>query len=377
MMTFEPRGPDITAFPFAEWSKLHDAVWHHPNPALFTKPDPLGYGPLRVEIAHHLRDWRNLEVAPDQVIITSGLAESLDLLASAVLPPGAAIAVEDPGYALVRYVLQKNRLGIIPVPVDRHGFAIDLLTQPASGMLITPSRQYPMGMTMPLARRLAILEWANTNDGYIIEDDFDGEFNYNGAPLPALKSLDRRDRVIYLGSFSKVMFSGLQIGYLVVPHSMVTPIETMINHKGIQVSFMSQPVLAKFIETGKFGIHLHRMRRLYNTRMKALIDGVAKICPDLLHIDKPTGGMHAIAHIIREPATGAKDWQGLSNHQHPSDPEIVRRAKAAGISLTALSDYSVTGARHSGLVMGFAAYDEAQILAAVKTLAAAIDPGRA
>lgn len=202
---FDNVAPDQREFPFQTWARLLNTIWRAPEPSLLGHYDVLGWYPLREAIAAHLRSWRGIICHPQQVVVTSGLSETMSLIAAITLKQGDVVAVENPGHKATRETLLLNGMQLLPVPVDEQGVDVERLGR-SRAAVITPSRQFPLGVTMPLARRLRLLEWAQQNNSYLIEDDYDGEYRYNGQPLPALASLDREGRTFYVGSFSKVMF---------------------------------------------------------------------------------------------------------------------------------------------------------------------------
>ncbi|WP_416898974.1 MAG: PLP-dependent aminotransferase family protein [Minwuia sp.] len=357
---FQISVPDLREFPFRDWARLSDQIWRAPEPALLTRPDPLGWPPLRAAIAGHLRDWRGLDCKPGQIVITSGLAETLELIARAVLPPGGRVAVEEPGHGPLRTVLTRAGLEVAPVPVDEQGFDIDRAPPGTAAAVVTPSRQFPLGMILPLARRLRLLAWARETGGTILEDDFDGEYRYRGQPLPAVMSLDDGDRVLYVGSFSKVLFPALRLAFAVLPEPLAPQVEAVIRSAGPKASLMPQPVLARFIETGGFATHIRRMRRLYATRQKALTEAIARHAPDLFEAEAEPGGMHLV--VRPGPALAGR----------MSDREAVRIAESAGIAARPLSAFFAGPPDREGFILGYAAFGEAELDAAVRCWAEAL-----
>ena len=349
---FEIGAPDQQSFPYREWARLHDRVWRAPEPALLAKADPFGWGPLRTAIAAHLRDWRGISCHSAQIVITSGIVETIDLIAAAALNPQDTVLVEDPGYDIVRRALKRNALTCVESLVDKNGFDIGraIAKSPrARAVVVTPSRQYPLGMTLPLARRLELLDWAPRADGYIIEDDYDSEFRYQGQPLPALMSLDDRDRVIYVGSFSKVMFPTLRIGFAVLPMHLIEAATTALSALGARASLVPQPALARFMAEGAFAKHLRRMRRLYVRRQAALVTAIHQTMDDLLDATPAPAGMHLVARL----------HPGLSARM--TDAEASNRAAAHGVTARPLSSFYAGSRKTQGLVLGYAGFDEAHI----------------
>jgi len=351
---------DQREFPFAEWARLSDQVWRKPEAALMARADPFGWPPLRAAIAAHLRDWRGLDCTAAQIVITSGLAETVELVARAALSPGDQVAVEEPGHSVLWQAIANAGLAPAHVRVDAQGFDIDCAPQDTAAVVVTPSRQFPLGVTMPLARRLRLLEWARETGGLVLEDDFDGEIRYRGQPLPAMMSLDDSQRVLYVGSFSKVMFPALRLAYAVLPEPLVPALSQVIGGIGPKASLVSQPVLARFIAGGGFATHLRRMRRLYGARQKALLDAIARHAGGLLEAEPEAGGMHLIARP-------GPDLKGRL-----SDREACARAEAAGITVRPLSALFAGTPDEEGFVLGYAGYTEAELDEAVRVWVAAL-----
>jgi GntR family transcriptional regulator/MocR family aminotransferase len=288
--------------------------------------------------------------------VTSGAAEAAELLAQSVLARGDTVLVEEPGYPLMHKVLAEIGLELEPVAVDGEGFDIAKASKPARAVLVTPARHYPLGATMPLARRLALLDWARNAGAVIIEDDYDSEYRYHGRPLPALMGVDEAGVTIYLGSFSKTMLPGLRLAFLVAPQVLLAPIAAAMRERGPRVSLMMQPVLAEFMRQGHYATHIRRMRRLYARRQKVLIAAIEKHGKGILRASPEPAGMHVIATLEN----------GMD------DREASRRAGLAKIVAPAVSDYFMGKPTRRGLALGYAGFDEATIEAGVKSLVAAL-----
>ncbi|APG49034.1 PLP-dependent aminotransferase family protein [Phaeobacter porticola] len=357
---FDVSVPEQGLFPYRQWSRHHDQVWRDPESALLTRADPAGWHPLRVAIADHLREWRGLICAPEQIFITSGVVEAIGLIAASALREGDQVLTEDPGFAVLNRALHRNRLIAVPAPVDRQGFDIKTAIQStpeAKAAIVTPSRHYPLGMTLPLSRRLELLEWAVSRNGYVIEDDFDSEYRYQGQPLPAMMSLNHQDRVIYVGSFSKVVFSALRLGFTVFPRSLLPNVRAALQQTDAQASIMVQPVLARFMQSGDFATHIRRMRRLYAKRQTALVKAIQTHAEDLLVVDPVPSGMHLVA-ILRPALT-----------LRMTDVEAADRANNVGLSVQPLSTFYTGEPVLQGLVLGFAGFSEEQLVPALQDLA--------
>lgn len=353
---FQPAAPELALFPHEIWAKLMLKTWRNPIRELLSSPDPLGWAPLRLAIADHLRAFRGMRCAPEQVVITSGAGEALELLAQSILKRGDKVLIEEPGYVLIRKTFSELGLKTVPIPVDADGLDIAKGPRDARAAVVTPARHYPLGMTMPLARRLALLEWARQRKTWIIEDDYDSEYRYHGKPLPALMGVDEAGVVISLGSFSKTMLPGLRIGYLVVPHSLIGDISAVMRERGARVSLFLQPVLADFMRLGHYAIHIRRMRRLYTKRQLALREAIARHAGDILATTPEPAGMHLVCTLIN----------GMS------DSDASKRAAKAGLLAPALSDYFAGKPFRHGLVLGYAGFDETVIDKSIRKLAQAL-----
>jgi len=353
---FQPAAHDARLFPHDEWAKLLDQTWRNSDnlsaPGIGSFGDPA----LREAIARHLHEWRGLRCQPSQVFVTAGGGDTTQLIVRALDLVGRQVVLEDPGYPLFASELSQQGVGVVPVTVDDEG--LNPVTMPAARLAITtPSRHYPTGVTMPLARRLDLLAWSDRHQALILEDDFDSEYRYRGTPLPTLMGLANNDRVLYMGSFSKVFTPQLRLGYLVVPEPLVAPFERVLSERGPLASAVAQPALAQFMVSGRFATHIRRMRRVYGVRQQALIESVAGHLGGLLKVQPEAGGMHLTAQL------GA----GLAVRM--SDVEVSQKASEAGLVLPALSGYCAGSARHQGLLMGYSGFDEAELDAACEKLA--------
>ena len=361
---FTPGLPETSQFPWDVWNRLSARAWREPSRGLLRHGEPGGYRPLREAIAAYLRAMRGVDCCWEQVLITTGGQQCTYIAAMAVTDPGDCVWIEEPGYAGLRGPLIAGGLRLAPVPVDKEGMSLAkaLLVEPTARLaVITPSRQYPLGITMSLARRLQFLDWAAENDGYILEDDYDSEYRFSGRPLSALQGLDRAGRVIYAGSFSKVLFPSLRLGYLVVPEGLVESVTRLRQALDDHPSALAQPILARFFEEGHFAAHVRRMRRLYQSRQRALLNAAEACLPGLLELLPAEAGMHLVARLAPPLA------------QRMSDLEASRNAEAAGISTPPLSRFFMNEPRGQGLLFGYAAVPEADFEEKIAKLARALD----
>jgi GntR family transcriptional regulator/MocR family aminotransferase len=362
---FQVGALDAGLFPHATWSRLLARAWRNPASSLTGGADSFGWRPLREAIARHLGEWRGIECDSAQIVVTSGTADALDIVAHCFFAAGDTLLVEEPGYAPMRFGLAKSGLGVASVRVDDEGF--DLQAAPtnvaARGAVLTPSRQFPLGATLTLTRRLKLLEWVARTGGYLIEDDFDSEYRYRGAPLPALMSLDRDARVIYLGSFSKILSPTLRIGFMVLPAPLLDEVRAYLRLRGVAASLIAQPALAEFMQSGDLAVHIRRTRRLYAQRQEALVAAASAALDGLLELVPSTAGMHLVADLAPRL------------RRRMTDRAAARLAEKAGVMVMPLADYFAGRPDRSALLLGFAGFGEAELRRAVRVLAGAL--GRA
>jgi len=296
---------------------------------------------------------------PEQVIVVSGSQQALDLAARVLLDPGDRVWVEDPGYMGARGALSGAGARLVPVPVDGEGLgvAVGVAREPDARLAcVTPSHQYPLGVTMSLGRRLELLGWANRSGAWVVEDDYDSEYRYTGCPLEALQGLDSEGRVLYIGTFSKVLFPALRLGYLVVPSDLIDAFVSARELTDRHPPTVDQAILAGFIAEGHFMRHLRRMRALYAERQAALIEEAARELPGLLDVNPAAAGMHLVGWLPE----GA------------DDREASRRAADLGVEAPPVSLYgSVSGGR-GGLMLGYAAVGDREMRGGVRRLASAL-----
>lgn len=359
IVPFDPGAQDARLFPFAEWSRHLARTWRAPDADLLHHKDSFGHEPLRSAIAAHLRDMRGVDCQPSQVVITASAAESVAIVARTVTRAGDTVLIEDPGYPATRRALEGVGATVAPLLVDDQGFTLTRAPS-AVAAVITPSRQYPLGLTMPLTRRLELLKWAEEAGSWIIEDDYDSEYRYVGRPLSALMSLGQSGQVIYLGSFSKTMFKSLRLGFVIVPERLVGRIAETLAETGSNASAIAQPALAEFMASGQFAAHIRRMRRLYAERQAALLAALDEHLSGLLEAPRQSAGMHIPAFFSAALAA------------RMSDTEAVRRLRKTGLTATALSTHYREAPPRQGLLLGFAAFEPREIHSAAERMAAVL-----
>ncbi|MBS0219738.1 MAG: PLP-dependent aminotransferase family protein [Proteobacteria bacterium] len=348
-IAFPTGQPDRTAFPFPLWAKLLEREWRKPAWSAAGALHPFGHPGLRAAIASYLGMARGFRCDPGTVVVTSGVRQSLSLFARIVLDAGDEAWIEEPGFVGTREALALADVRAIPVPVDTAGFSLEaaMARAPRARLaVVAPSHQFPLGIVLGLQRRLALLSWAERSNGWIAEDDFDGEYRYAGRPLAPLRALDRTGRVAYLGSFSKLLFPALRLSYVVLPDALVAAAEKIMASVDARASMLGQGALARFIMDGHLVAHLRRTRLLYSGRQQALIASAERHLGGLLQVAPDPGGMHLIAspHPDLEPAF--------------DDQTAMAAAASASISVSPLSACYRDAPKMHGLILGYASTPE-------------------
>jgi GntR family transcriptional regulator/MocR family aminotransferase len=363
---FRPGLPGLEAFPFDLWARLVARRWRRVSRQLLDYGDPAGYAPLREAIAAYLGEARAVRCEAHQVIVVTGAQQAVDLAARVLLDPGDTAWMEDPGYPGARGALVAAGIQLAPIPVDAEGLDVGHGARHAAGarlVYVTPSHQYPLGVTMSLHRRLALLEWASRSGAWILEDDYDSEYRYAGRPLAALQGLDAAGRVIYAGTFSKVLFPSLRLGYLIVPAELVDAFVAARALADRHAPSVPQAALADFIEGGHFARHIRRTRALYAERQAALVRAARRTLGALLEVGPAEAGMHL----------GGWLPEGVD------DRAAARAAQAREIDAPPLSAYRARPPRRGargGLMLGYAAYTPREIEDACARLAPALREAR-
>jgi GntR family transcriptional regulator / MocR family aminotransferase len=357
---FQVGQPDLQSFPIEIWSRLVARHARRMTVKALQYGDPMGLPELREVIANYLRTSRSVRCEASQIMIVSGSQQALDLSTRVLLNAGAAAWVEDPGYWLVHHVLKAAGCRAVPVPIDAQGIDVAAgvrLTRKARAAFVTPSHQYPLGVTMSAARRLRLLEWAQREDAWIIEDDYDSEYRYDSMPIASLQGLDRNARVIYIGTFSKVMFPSLRLGYVVIPPDLVERFTAMRRAMDLCPSHATQAVMADFIREGHFARHIRRMRPIYAARWRTLSAAIERELGASATVTSDAAGMHLTIVL-----SAGRD-----------DREIAAQAAQQSIYVSALSELSIGSSPRRGLVLGFGNTRESQIAAAVRQLKALVE----
>ena len=348
--------PAVQEFPSTAWSRLLNRAWKNAPPDSLRYGDPCGALPLRQEIALYLAATRGVKASSEQVIIVRGAQQGLDLAARLLLDPGDSVWLEDPGYPIARNILRGVGAEIANIPTDPDGIDVDAGSRQAPDArlaYIAPSHQFPLGATLSLRRRLELLNWAAERGAWILEDDYDSEFRYDGQPLTALQGLDTARRVIYIGTFSKTVFPAIRLGYLVVPPELVDAFIAARRAVDHMATSIEQLALAEFLASGQFARHVRQMRALYRARHDALLEAAATELDGLLRIEPARTGMHVVGWLPEDL----------------DDRSVEAASFDAGLETPALSNYCASRPFPPGLVLGFAAVDENAIRSAVTRLA--------
>jgi GntR family transcriptional regulator/MocR family aminotransferase len=348
--------PDAALFPWDEWRRLVARQLRSRQKRGAGYGEPAGLHRTRAAIARHVGVSRSVRAGPDDVLITRGAQQALDLVGRLLVEPGTTVAVEDPGYPQAQRLFRSLGAKIVPVPVDGEGLVVGALPGDARLVYVTPSHQFPLGMPMSLERRLALLAWAESHRAAIVEDDYDSEFRFDGRALEPLQSLDRAGRVIYVGTFSKVLLPMLRVGFLIAPKSLMGGLVVAKELADACGSPVTEGALAQLIDEGLLARHVRRVGREYQARREQLLASLTRRLDGELEPVPSAAGLHLTA-IFRDAGV---DAVGLS-----------RRAAELGVGVRPLSDYFLRRPR-AGLALGYGAVDPSRIDEGVRRLAVAL-----
>ncbi|MCL5030410.1 MAG: PLP-dependent aminotransferase family protein [Bacteroidetes bacterium] len=353
IIPFQNGLPSLEDFPFSTWLKIINRNGTYLPYLQFGYKDSTGYKPLKDAVANYLQTYRAVNCTAEQIVIINGSQQGLDLISRVMLKEKKNVLLEDPGYFGTRASVLSAKVNIFPVPVDEDGINIDyaIKNYPKSDFIYTtPSHQFPLGTTLSISRRLKLLEYAKKNNAWIIEDDYDSEFRYNGSPLPSLQGMDKFNRILYIGTFSKVLFPGLRLGYLVLPSvEMVEPFAVAKSIADRQSPIFDQIVLSKFIEEGHFTKHIRKMRMLYKERQDFLIDEIKKEIGNLLKVNPSNAGMHIVAWLPEKY----------------NDKKVSSLAKENNLIVYPLSEYKLRFNQKPALVIGYTGFNKNKLKAGV------------
>jgi len=356
---FRSYEPAIDLFPAELWARVSARVLRRAPRSLYGQGTAAGYPPLRRAIAEYVGASRGVRCSTEQVIVTSGAQQALDLIARLLLDPGDRVWMEDPGYPGAWFTLRAAGARLVPAPVDDEGLCVARarkLAPRAKMAYVTPANQFPLSVTMSAERRMELLEWAAGAGAWIVEDEYDAEYRYYGRPVAALQSLDRSGSVIYVGTFTKMLFNALRLGFVVVPERVAGAFEAARSFVDRHPPTLDQAILAEFIAEGHFGHHVRRMRQTYAERLAVLQQAATERLGGLAEVADAAAGMRTIAWL---------------NRAIP-DREAARRAQELGLEVAALSIFTMKHFHPPGLILGFAGCSPGELRRGVGVLAAAL-----
>lgn len=355
---FVARLPDPDLFPLKNWSRHMAKAITANSTQIHGKADPAGLLSLRIQIADHLRKFRRIDCGPEDVFMTSGIRHDIDLICRAFVTPGDKVCIEDPCYPFAREILTLAGALVTYIPVHFDGLQISMLRRHDDAKLVyvTPAHQSPLGMTMDVSHRLALLEWAESNNAVIIEDDYDSEFSYSGAPLPALMSVDRSERTLYCGSFNKTLSSDMRVGFVVAKGEARRTLANIWRLLGRSTGLVEQVALESYLRTGAFARHLRTARHAYVQRRDGLLDILESRARGLYSVSGHEAGLHFILWL----------------HNGQSEAEFCARAASEGIALQPLSTFCCQVAFPPAVIVGYTALAMHQIEEAGAKLAAVL-----
>lgn len=346
--------PALDEFPVEVWTRAYAACMRRSARELMRYDDAAGYRPLREAIATHVATSRGIRCTADQVVVVSGSQQALEFCARMLLDPGDAAWIEDPGYLGARAALISAGARLVPVPVDDKGLNVAQGGQrePRARLaIVTPSHQFPLGCTMSLERRIALIDWAARAGSWVVEDDYDSEFHYQGRPLAALQAIDQHQRVIYVGTFSKAMFPGLRLGYLIAPAELVDAFTAAHLSTDMHAHLIDQAVLAEFIQDGHLPRHLRRMRVLYRERQQLLIAEAGRL-RGRLRIERSDGGLHVVGWLA----------------EHLDDQAVALSLAEHSVHAWPLSSHCLEHHHPPALLFGYAGTTEQDIRTGIDAL---------
>ena len=356
---FRPYEPAVELFPIDTWTRLMRRRWSRATRELLRAGHLGGLAALRIATAEYLGSARGVRCSPEQIVIVSGTQQALDLVARVTLRPGDQVWMEDPGYPSATAAFRNAGARIVPVPVDAEGLDVASGRRAASSArlsYVTPAHQFPLGVSLSDVRRAALLDWARETGAWVLEDDYDSEFRWSTQPIPALQSEDRHGRVIFTGTFNKVLFTSLRLAYLVLPPPLVDPVLKLRFETDRWITTINQAVLADFIREGHLGRHIRRARRVYQERREAFLEAASR------HLGR----------AVRIPAIGA----GLATPVFYDFPmpslDLQEAAAVAGVDAPALARFALDGRDIRGVLLGFAAFGPAEIDRGMALLASAV-----
>lgn len=354
---FQAGQPDMRLFPHRQWARIIARVCRSQPEALLASNDSFGNLDLRTAIVAHVQEWRGVSATPEQILITAGSTDALEICFRTLAKPGERVGLENPGYLPLRSSAERQALSVTNLDIDSDGATLPASSDGIRMVVLTPSHQYPLGGAMPPARRLAFISWAKKHNIWIIEDDYDSEFRYAGRPIPAMAGFDQLNRSLYVGSFSKIFSNTLRLGYIIAPIGLIGAFRANLDTFGVKASAMPQQALADFMQAGEFYRHLRRVRRIYSERRTYLLDQLTANFTDYGTFTDHQAGMQIAFHLR----------PGLP------DQQIESRAHSLGITTSALSSFQVGTSSLNGLLLGYCGFSTEEMSAALSDLEGALN----
>jgi GntR family transcriptional regulator/MocR family aminotransferase len=356
---FRHYEPALTEFPVETWARVAGRRWRRASSSLLAAGHPRGYAPLREAIAAYLGSSRGVNCSADSVVIVSGVQQGLDLITRLLVKPGEAVWMEDPGYFGATSAFRQAGARVVPVPVGERGLSLSqgkVLCKRPKAVYLTPGHQFPLGMTMPVDRRMELLQWAQETGAFLIEDDYDSEYRFDCPPVPALQGLDKAGSVVFLGSFNKVLFPSLRLGYMVLPPALIDPLLALRLSVDFYPPNFDQAILCDFMTEGHLGRHIRRMRDMYAKRLAALQQAARRYLRGLLDISPIQAGLSTVG-LLQNGMSSKQAEVAAANH---------------GLESAGLDRFALKRRDLEGLLLGFAAFDEREIRRGIANLAAAL-----
>ncbi|EKT63051.1 PLP-dependent aminotransferase family protein [Providencia burhodogranariea] len=350
----------IDQFPHDLWGRLLGRVWRKSKYEITHYNHSNGYPPLKKILVDYVRSTRGVNCHEEQIIIVNGTQQAINLAVNVLLKKGSSVWLDDPGYDSARAVLTASGVNIAPIPADDEGMDIAYAAEhyPDAKLIYTaPSHQFPLGTTLSLPRRLALLEWAQQNEAWIFEDDYNSEFRYLSKPIQALQGLDTHQRVIYAGTFSKMMYPGFRLGFLIVPKALIEPFTMMKYYSDSRSGYLEQAALAQFIQEGHYARHVRKIRKTCYLRQNALIEAINRYLPHIFQTEQTDSGIHAVCWI-------------KSGYNQES---ILSACHNLGFGAQALSRYCINNQNNNAILFGYAAHSEIEITNSIIALSQALD----
>lgn len=338
----------VDQFPHDLWGRLLGRVWRKSKREITHYNHPDGYLPLRKILANYVRSTRGVNCHEEQIIIVNGTQQAINLAAKVLLQGGDSVWLDDPGYDSARAILTASEIAISPIPSDDDGMNIDYAAErypDAKLIYTTPSHQFPLGTTLSLARRLAMLEWAHQNNAWIFEDDYNSEFRYLSKPIQALQGLDTHQRVIYAGTFSKMMYPGFRLGFLIVPETLIEPFTMMKYYSDSHSGYLEQAALAQFIQEGHYARHVRKIRKVCYSRQRALIDAINQYLSNIFEVMLTDSGIHAVCWL-----RSGIDLQS-----------VLSACRQLEFGVQPLARYCIDNQNNNAILFGYAAHTETEI----------------